>query len=215
MEEMKAIDMESREQSTPNQELRFLKALRKMAVQWMNDEMEFYQKSKGSCKYSPFKNEETSSSPPDPPIDHLVSAAIEFSRRFSFRSVEDEEDINSYNNTSSLTERPALLVANRVRDDWKSPDESANLHSVCFMKVPGDTVDSTVLFIDRKTWPKHGRFNGWIANNFDDWICSNGLRSILDRIPAGGVGHEPDEAYCPSQWSGNRNHPNLDVDEIA
>jgi hypothetical protein len=147
----------------------------------MNDEMEFYQKSKGSCNFSPIINFRSS--------NRSSRGCQPFSRRFPFRSVEDEEYINSDNNISSLSERPALLAANRVRDDWKGPDELANLHSVRFMKVPGDTVDSTVLFIDRKTGPKHGRFNGWIANNIDDWICSNELRSsILDRIPAGGVG---------------------------
>jgi hypothetical protein len=81
-------------------------------------------------------------------------------------------------------------MANRVRDDWKAPDEFANLHSVRFMKVPGDTVDSTVLFIDRKTGPStEGSMDGspipsmigfvpmdyalfWTASLREEWVTS-------------------------------------------
>jgi hypothetical protein len=213
MKEIKAIDMESREPVTaalPNQELSFLKALRKKSVQWMNDEMEFYQKSTSSCNYLPCIREELSHPPADPSVEHLMAASDEFSRRFPFRSVEEEE-LNSNNRESSLSKRPFLLVANRVRDDWEAPDEF--LRPIRFMLVPGDTVDSSILFIRCMSGPEHGSFRGCITRDLDKWIYSNGLESILSRIDAGGVGYEPDQTFGPLPWSGDHIEPNLDADD--
>ncbi len=195
-----------------------LKPLRKMAIKWMNAELDFYRGSKDRSEYSPWMNddnEEGCAPPPrDPSVDHLAAAASEFSRRFPFRSLEDEEEQHSKDAIeSSWSERPFLLVSNRVRDDWEVPDEFVNLHSVRFMLVPGDTVDCSILFIKCMAGPKHGRFDGWITNDIEDWISSNRLRSILNRIGAGGVGYEPDEAYAPAPTSGDRNKPEIDADE--
>jgi hypothetical protein len=188
-----------------------------MAIKWMRAELDFYRGSKGRCEYSPWMNdgnEEGCAPPPrDPSVDHLVAAANEFSRRFPFRSLEDEEEQHSKNESESLlSENPLLLVSNRVRDDWTVPDEFVNLHSVRFMLVPGDAVDTSILFIECMAGPKHGRFDGWITNDIEDWISSNRLRSILSRIGAGGVGYEPDEAYGPPPVARDRDDPNLDVD---
>jgi hypothetical protein len=206
-----------------------------MAIKWMRAELDFYRGSKDRSEYSPWMNddnEEGCAPPPrDPSVDHLVAAASEFSRRFPFRSLEDEEEQHSKNESESLlSENPLLLVSNRVRDDWTVPDEFVNLHSVRFMLVPGDAVDTSILFIECMAgpehgrfdgWitnecmagPKHGRFDGWITNDIEDWISSNRLRSILNRIGAGGVGYEPDEAYAPAPTSGDRNKPEIDADE--
>ncbi len=219
-EEMKAIDTESPEPVTsaalPNQELSFLKALQQMAIRWMDAELNFYGDSKDKCEYSPWMdddNEEGSRPPRDPSVHHLMAAANEFSHRFPFRSVEDEEQHHKDESESSLSERPFLLVSNRVRDDWDVPDEFVNLHAVRFMLVPGDAVDSSILFIKCMAGPEHGSFDGWISNDIEDWISSNGLRSILRRIDAGGVGYQPDKIYGPSPMARDRNHPNLDSDE--
>jgi hypothetical protein len=137
MKEIKAIDMESREPVTaalPNQELSFLKALRKKSVQWMNDEMEFYQKSTSSCNYLPCIREELSHPPADPSVEHLMAASDEFSRRFPFRSVEEEE-VKSNNHESSLSKRPFCWLPTVSGTTGKLPTNSFVLSVSCWFQV--------------------------------------------------------------------------------
>jgi hypothetical protein len=56
------------------------------------------------------------------PIKHLEMAANEVARRYPHRSVEEEEE---YENTeTSSSSSPFLLVANGVRDNWQVPTGS-------------------------------------------------------------------------------------------
>jgi hypothetical protein len=131
-----------------------------------------------------------------PKLNHLVAAANEFARRFPFRTVEDED---RFAESETSSESPFLLVANKVKDSWRVPDAflERDHPPVRFMLVPGDTSNSSILFIRCMAGPEHGKFDGAFTRDIDAWIFANRLTSVLTRLDAGGRGYEPDKAYAP------------------
>ncbi len=180
-----------------------------MAKQCMEAERLFYEAN--DSDYSPLISDERKVSGVVPTLDHLLAAANEFARRFPFRTVEDEELFADSEATSS--ESPFLLVANNVKDGWHVPDDFLDSEHppVRFMLVPGDTENSSILFIQCMTGPEHGQFDGAFTRDIDNWITANDLSSVLIRVDAGGKSYIPDKAYKP--YTPDRLAPRLDSDK--
>ncbi len=171
----------------------------------MEAERRFYETNNDSG-YSPLIANEGSVIVPE--LDHLVAAANEFARRFPFRTVDDEDQFVERETSS---ESPFLLVANNVKDSWHVSDKflKSDHPIVRFMLVPGDTNDSSILFIRCMAGYKHGRLDCTFTRDVDGWITANTLRSVLIRIDGGGG--EYDKAYTP--YVPDRLAPQLDADE--
>jgi hypothetical protein len=165
-----------------------LKVLAKKAKTWTDAEIIYYRRS--SSYFPKITNEKRKSVS----IKHLENAADEFARRFPHRSVMEEQ---KQDGTEMSSESPFLLVANGLRDNWHVPDKFKNIHGVTFMLVPGDTKDTSTLFISSLGGPKHAIFNGCITADIDTWIRDNRLDFILCRLDSGGKGYEPDKQYRP------------------
>lgn len=174
--------------------------LTKKAKQWMAAEISYYQ---GSQHYYPkIKNVNR------PSRKHLMAAAQEYQRRFPFRTIADDSSVTS----ESCTESPFVLVANNVKDNWKSPFPTLN-QPVRYLVMPaGEAKDAAALFVTSNAGPNDlCIFFGSIGRDVEHWIWTNQLQDTLTTsFHLDGVGYVPSKVFGP--YFPNRENLDTDVD---
>jgi hypothetical protein len=134
--------------------------LSKLAERWAKAEMEYYQ---DSTDYVPLKGTA-------PSLQHLEKAYGEFVKRFTYDNMQAQDE---YEDT--CYDSPCLLVARHVKDTWQVPEAFYKRHgNVKFMLVPGETKNTSTLFITYLAGNVHGTLDATISDEIGAWqYCSS------------------------------------------